>query len=266
LTKWEKRESKSEIKIVNQLRNFICLALSSLIIPSVLLSTMDGIFKYFQYKSMENMFIRVFTISSGSFFISYLVQYTFVGNAVDLLRLKEVSTFIWRKSKSQTPKQIQEAYNVFSFDSFFECSYVLSSLAIVLCYSVLSPMILVAGLVLLVFKYFVDHQKLLFSKEKDIYQLQCLIQLMVFVILFFQFMMLFFFMKTLGILSFHCFVLVVLFVSTFMYCHSIYKNFYLDDNDIILDKQNDNLKSNFSQEEIDEAYRNEQKIFEFMKE
>jgi hypothetical protein len=214
LTNWEKRESKSDIKRVVQLRNFICLALSSLIIPSVLLTTIDGIFKYFQYKSMENMFIRVFTISSGSFFISYLIQYTFVGNAFDLLRLKDVAIFIWRKSKSKTPKQIQEAYQVFTFDSFFECSYVLSSLAIVLSYSVLSPMILPAGFILLVFKYFVDHQKLQFSKEKDISQVQLLIQLTIFVILFFQFMMLIFFIKTVGILSFHCFGLSVLFVAT----------------------------------------------------
>eukprot|EP01080_Neovahlkampfia_damariscottae_P004112 gene4112-7398_t len=261
LTKWERRNSKSEIKRVIQIRNFICLILSSLIIPAMLLTTIDEILIYLQYQKFESIFIRMFNISSGSFFISYLIQYSLIGNSLDLLRLNDIFFYLYKHVKAKTPREMKESIETLQFDSFFEYSFNLSNFLIVICFSVLSPLVLPLGLFFFIFKYFVDHQKVTYSDEKDISQVKLLIQLILVIVLIFQLMMIIFFIKTVGILSFHVITLLVLFLITGLFCYGTNRNLNLKKTEILFDEV-DSLHDNFSKQEIEHAYESKSNIYD----
>ena len=59
--------------------------------------------------------LQMFLPGSGSFFVNYMLQATLLGNAFDLMHLRESIVLLWRTHRAVTPKEIEDAIKPFDF-------------------------------------------------------------------------------------------------------------------------------------------------------
>lgn len=168
---------------------FIYLLLSTLILPTMLLSSVSAIINYIlAFKNFWQALSNLFIPSSGTFFINYVLQKALLKNALDLIRIdmliyytiktrftKHTKLYIYyglccflpwcyhRHNKTVgkrylTPQKklyIAEFWWIALFTEW-EFPYILSIAAISLVYSVFSPIVLPASLLYFILKWYLD--------------------------------------------------------------------------------------------------------------
>lgn len=253
LTQWEGYETITETQRVSSLRIYIYLLFSTLILPSLLLTSLDGIIKYFQHQNLQSALIHMFSIASGAFFISYILQYALLGNTFDLIRIGDSLFHLYKKWVAITPRDHKESYQLPEIDTYTEYAYLISVLSIIMCYSVLSPLILPCGLFLFMYKYVVDRYNAIpTSKSRDYKQIRMVILFTLTNLLLFQVFTLLFMIKTVGFTSNQSILMIVLIMITLYFYGSNYFEKRKGKYDIFLDSSD--IYSKISKKEIEMAY------------
>src|SRR5690606_12205838 len=92
----------------NLLRLFIYFVLSTLVLPSLWLSSLEGIVNLLVSPSIQQ---HIFP-SNGAFFISLILQYALIGNMLDLLRIGDIIRYLWKSKNAITESEKREALEV----------------------------------------------------------------------------------------------------------------------------------------------------------
>jgi hypothetical protein len=189
LTHWEGWNSSNETDRMVAYRIYTFVVISSCILPSF--------------------------VSKPSYFFYYILQYTLLGNAFDLIRIGDVFTYLTSKYKAITPKDHMESYTVTSC-SIEEYPYLMSVVAIILMYSIYYPLIVPAGVVLLSFKYVVDRYNTIPNHTPIDYtsNLEMVRNFYIFNIILFELTMIAHVLKSIGFYSYHHFLLEIWFLFT----------------------------------------------------
>ncbi|KAL9642352.1 hypothetical protein ABK040_007350 [Willaertia magna] len=156
LTKYEKYKSYSHESRVYQLRLFIYLFLSTLLLPLFLLSSLDGILNYLQFQNFTKALDKIYLPQSGVFFINYCIQYALLGNFVDIVRLKDLMNFVYNSFKVATKEEIIKNSKIGKFDLPLEYAYLISFFGIIFIFGIFSPIIMCIGFIYFISKYIID--------------------------------------------------------------------------------------------------------------
>jgi hypothetical protein len=232
LTEMEGYRTYSRELLVKLFRLFIYLLLSTFILPSLLLTSLDGIIKYLQKDNVYAALQNIFLPSSGAFFLNYAIQYFLLGDFIDLLRLRDFFTYLYRKWTAVTPKERLNALKVGDFDLAMEYAYLISFFAIIVGYSVFSPFMLLVGFLYFLSKYLIDRHNITrlcnkndraqFKLTRDTYsyrqKTRLITHLVMLNVLVFECMMLLFFAKGGRQLYPHLIIMLTFLPCTFIYC------------------------------------------------
>eukprot|EP00761_Pharyngomonas_kirbyi_P006038 gb/GECH01006044.1/.p1 GENE.gb/GECH01006044.1/~~gb/GECH01006044.1/.p1 ORF type:complete len:938 (+),score=148.86 gb/GECH01006044.1/:1-2814(+) len=161
LTVFEKKRSKAAAGRATILRLYVYLIISTLILPSTLLTSVQAIVKSILENNLESGLRRMFLPESGAFFINFLIQYALLCNSVELLRLADLLRYLWKRYQAVTPEEREKALQISEFYYPIEYAYLIGLMAIMLAYSTFSPLILLVGVFHLIFKHCVDRHNLL---------------------------------------------------------------------------------------------------------
>jgi len=115
------------------------------------LSSLDNLFIYIKDKDNLNAAFRnMYLPSAGAFFINIIIQMTLLKNTEDIFSILELIKYVWVRfcctagiicRRALTHEELYEASTMLDFDLEKEYAIILSTLAIILSYSVLSPII-----------------------------------------------------------------------------------------------------------------------------
>lgn len=195
----------------------------------------------------------MFSVASGAFFISYILQYALLGNTFDLIRIGDTLFYLYKKYTAITPRDHQECSQLAEIDTYTEYSYLISVLAIIISYSVLSPLILPCGLFLLMFKYVVDRYNAIPTKKfRDYQQIRMIMLLMISNLLFFQFFTILFMVKAVGFGSNQSILILILFSATLYFYGKIFFEKPQGKYDIFLDTAD--IYTKIPEKDIEMAY------------
>jgi type III secretory pathway component EscS len=136
--------------------------MATLILPSLLLMTLDGIIIYLKDSYSINRALRkMFLPASGAFFINYILQNAILANTENLIRLEDIVIYIWKTRinlyrKPLTPAEKLKAASLIEFKFESEYARILSVFTIGLSFSLFSPIISICTILYLFIKYYVD--------------------------------------------------------------------------------------------------------------
>ncbi|KAA0184302.1 Transmembrane protein 63B [Fasciolopsis buskii] len=107
----------------------------------------------------------VFMPDNGAFFVNYVITSSFIGTALELVRLPELITYSCRIMcvRSQAEKAEVRKASQWEFDFGLYYAWTLCVFAVVTSYSLLCPLITPFGLTYLILKHFVDRYNLFFA-------------------------------------------------------------------------------------------------------
>lgn len=100
----------------------------------------------------------LFPVKIGAFFVNYTIQYAFLGNIMELMRISELLVYMWYMITARSRAEVDTAsrYVVWDFSIGIRYPRFLLIFAMVVTYSVSCPLITVAGLVYMVIKHLID--------------------------------------------------------------------------------------------------------------
>lgn len=100
----------------------------------------------------------LFPVKIGAFFVNYTIQYAFLGNIMELMRLPELLVYMWYMMTARSRAEVDTAsrYVVWDFSIGVRYPRFLLIFAMVVTYSVSCPLITVAGLVYMGIKHLID--------------------------------------------------------------------------------------------------------------
>jgi len=175
LTKIEKHLFYSQESRVYLLRLFIYLLLSTLVLPVLLLTSLDGVIRYFEgSEDWKAALDRLFLPQSGAFFLNYVIQYTLLGGFVDIIRLRDLVMYLYLRFKSVTEEEKEKAATISEFDLPMEYGYLISFFGIIFTFSVFTPLVLPVGFFYFLMKHIIDRyniQRLCSKNDKARYKL-----------------------------------------------------------------------------------------------
>ncbi|EFC37276.1 transmembrane protein [Naegleria gruberi] len=158
-----KYDSNQEYKRIYLLRKYFYMVLTILVMPSLWLSSMDGIVNYIKTEeNFQEMLANIFLPASGALMVSTAIQYALIGNLDDLIRTEDAFWYIWktklspyRKAKSPLEK-LRAATDQFYFSVDTNYAKILAVFTLCMCYSVFIPIILPCGLFYMMMKHWID--------------------------------------------------------------------------------------------------------------
>jgi hypothetical protein len=165
MSEFSKYRSKSRYNRKLMSRMYIYLVLSTLLMPSMLLTSFDAVLTYLKDKeNIRQMFTKAFVPASGAFFINYVIQSALLKNFGDIIRVVNILNFVWgvKHWPYTTPKEVLKACELSEFYFEYEYPYMISVLAMVLCYSVFCPVILFMGLAYMILKHLIDRYVIMY--------------------------------------------------------------------------------------------------------
>jgi len=175
LTVAQKRLSHSSTQRKVEERIYFYLIMSILILPSMALVSVDGVFRYFGgTENITAMFANAFVPSSGAFFINYVLHKALLGNTLALYKIGGLIVYflqtrftsrIWRKTplaRFISPIERFQAAERSELELGLEYANIHLIATLVLTYCVFQPIILVCGLLYFLYKYFVDRYTILY--------------------------------------------------------------------------------------------------------
>jgi hypothetical protein len=131
----------------------------------MLLTGFDAVITYLKDgHQLRTMFRKMFLPASGAFFLNYVLQCVLLKNFNDIIRVVNVFKYIWgmRSWPNITPKERLQACELSEFYFEYEYPYMINVIAMTLCYSVFTPLILIFGLAYLVVKHLVDRYVIMY--------------------------------------------------------------------------------------------------------
>lgn len=136
---------------------YLFLLLMVIIWPSLGLASLKALFLMMINKG-DFPWNCLFPVKIGSFFVNHTIQYAFLGNIMELLRLPELLVYLWYMAKARSRAEVDTAsrYVVWDFSIGIRYPRFLLIFAMVVTYSVSCPLITVAGLVYMVIKHLID--------------------------------------------------------------------------------------------------------------
>ncbi|EFC40403.1 predicted protein [Naegleria gruberi] len=281
LTRFEKYKSYSEESSVYLLRLFIYVVLSTLILPVLLLTSLDGVIRYFEQFShsvsgsgdsnWQALFDYLFLPQSGAFFINYTIQYSLLGCFVDMIRLKDLIIYFYLRFKSVTEEEKENATKISEFDLPLEYGYMIAFFGIILTFSVFVPLILPIGFFYFIVKHLIDRyniSRLCSKNDKARYKLspditsyrernKLIVQMTFFCIIFAQFYVMLFFAKSGDVTFIHLFLMCLLLILSIVY--ALYWNIHYKTKFNPLDSNNNQLihSTFYSQDEELSIFNNQ---------
>jgi len=156
-------DSKQEYGRIYILRKYVYVVLTILVLPSLWLSSVDGIVNYIKtQEDFQRMLSLMFLPSSGALMLSTVMQFALISNMDDLLRLEDACFYIWktklsfyRKAKSPLEK-LKATCNQSSFSVDTNYAKMLAVFTLVMTYAVFIPLILPCGLFYMMMKHMID--------------------------------------------------------------------------------------------------------------
>jgi hypothetical protein len=192
LSSVERYKSRSKVTRVNLLRLYVYLCLTTLskylvlyfllfvVLPSLLQVSIDSIIQYTIKNDVTDIFYNLFLPAAGVFFVCYTLQYVLLGNTLDVLRITSFFKYLYRSfckllqiqyilnnQDAITQEEKEEALHVAEFDTGFEYSFLISFFAIIVAYSVFSPLMLAIGLAYSISKYVIDRHNITILCDKN---------------------------------------------------------------------------------------------------
>ncbi|KAL0487925.1 hypothetical protein AKO1_015185 [Acrasis kona] len=150
---------------------FAYLILSTLVLPSLLLTSVDAVIEFFVINRNKNVtvaFAKLFVPSNGAFFINYVLQRAILSNTIEMLQISSMVLYFWytrlssdkyagaKLYRPMTPGEKLKAAEITDLRIEQEYGYICSVVGIGLCFGVFSPLILPACLLYLFVKHISD--------------------------------------------------------------------------------------------------------------
>jgi len=175
-------------------KTYCLLLFMTLILPTLGLTSINLLFQWFN--DSQNIKWRCVS-DNGAFFIKYVTTFSWIGTALDLLRLPDLFLYllkiVWARSAIERHDVRQQVALEFNYG--VEYAWILSMFTITLSFSVVCPLITPFGLLYMIIKHLVDRYNLYFGYiptkvDKRIHKTAVTIAIGSFIIL--QFCILFF--------------------------------------------------------------------------
>ncbi|KAL9644281.1 hypothetical protein ABK040_005742 [Willaertia magna] len=158
LTHSEPHSSKSATERILTKRIYIYLILSTLILPSLWISSITGSFTYIARKGASYLFGRLYVDSTASFFVNYVLHLLFLKNLNDYLLVKDfVTYYVVNKFRPLSCLEKFKSSLLSGITISTEFGSILSALTILMFYSIYSPVIMIFGFLFFIVKFYIDH-------------------------------------------------------------------------------------------------------------
>jgi hypothetical protein len=120
----EKQWKKSALDKSMMIKLFVFLSMMILILPSLGLTSIEGFLRWFfesEDGATQNSRVRwmcVFLPDNGAFFVNYIITSTFIGEAIELLRLADLVFYIYIivTAKSTVERSVIRHVRIFKYD------------------------------------------------------------------------------------------------------------------------------------------------------
>jgi len=167
LTKTENLKTYSEFRRILMVRVSVFLFFNTLILPILALASISGVITYFAgSKNVLDTFSKIFVPESGALFINFILNKTLWGLYFTLVHLVPLLLYIaktafsnknWGKRRRRiSPGKVLNSVEAYFFNVETEYALSISVLAIVVCFGLYSPFILLVGLLFFILRYYVD--------------------------------------------------------------------------------------------------------------
>ena len=145
-------------------KTFTLLLFMVLVLPTLGLTSINALIEELGSKGDHNVKWRCIS-DNGAFFLKYVTTCSFIGTALDLLRLPDLFLYILRTlwSRSSAERLAVRMRAAFEFDYGVQYAWILALFTVTICYSVVCPLISIFGLVYLVLKHIVDRYNIYFG-------------------------------------------------------------------------------------------------------
>jgi hypothetical protein len=170
---YSKRTTFSSMQRRVILRNYVFLVGSTVFLPSILMVSADGVIQYFSgTNDLRNGFQKLFIVSSGTFFITLLLQKALLKNSLHLFRLGSLFSYMYKIRFSQnfwlkvpilnkyyrylTPKAKLKIVENDSVRVEKEYSFMNWILVVTFIYGLYSPYVWLCSLGFFLYKYYAD--------------------------------------------------------------------------------------------------------------
>lgn len=148
-------------------KTFAFLILMVLILPSFGLASAQAFLEY-TISGKQDIRVRwgcIFLPENGAFFVNYVITSAFLGTSLELIRFPELFMYALRMlwTRSAAEKVTAQGKLVYEFQYGVQYAWVLTTLSIVLAYSITCPLVTPFGLLYIIFKHLVDRYNIFFA-------------------------------------------------------------------------------------------------------
>ncbi|ESO83507.1 hypothetical protein LOTGIDRAFT_133162, partial [Lottia gigantea] len=151
-------------------KTFIFLIFMVLILPSLGLTSAKTLFEWFILDKGKGLRWQcIFLAGNGAFFVNYVITSAFIGSALELIRFSELFTYSLRLLFTRSAAERSAVKKSVLWDFQYGCQYawMLCVFTIIVCYSILCPLIVPFGLVYMIFKHMVDRYNIYFAYKES---------------------------------------------------------------------------------------------------
>ncbi|CAF1019943.1 unnamed protein product [Rotaria sordida] len=172
----EKQWKKSKLEKSMMIKLFVFLLMMILILPSLGLTSIEGFLRWV-FQSDEDpthsgriRWMCVFLPDNGAFFVNYIITSTFIGAAIELLRLPDLISYIYTIAtvKSTAERTVIRHSLQFPFRFGVQYAWTAAVFSVILAYSIICPLITPIGLIYMLIKRAVDKYNLVFVYDTEI--------------------------------------------------------------------------------------------------
>lgn len=156
ITQISKYKTKSKFERVLLTRVYTYLMITYLLLPALLLTSIDGIIQYLKNDNIIKMFETIFLPSNGAFFVNFMIQFTLLKNFQDLVRFGDIIYYLYYYIFAYTIKEQYFAAEAPFFLFSIEYAFMLTILAIIFSFGLFSPLIMIFGTCFFLVKHLFD--------------------------------------------------------------------------------------------------------------
>ncbi|KAK3554684.1 hypothetical protein QTP70_032664, partial [Hemibagrus guttatus] len=140
-----------------------------LLLPSLGLSSLDVFFRWlFDQTFLDKATVRfecVFLPDNGAFFVNYVIASSFIGNALDLLRIPGLLMYMIRLclARSTAERRNVKRHQAYEFQFGAAYAWLMNVFTVVMTYSITCPIIVPFGLMYMLLKHLVDRYNMYYA-------------------------------------------------------------------------------------------------------
>lgn len=147
-------------------KTFILLLFMVLVLPTLGLTSINALLEWLNTKDNSSILIKWTCVSdNGAFFLKYVTTCSFIGTALDLLRLPDLLLYVIKMlySRSSAERLAVRMQAAFEFDYGVQYAWILTVFTVTLSFSVVCPLITPFGLTYMILKHLVDRYNIYFA-------------------------------------------------------------------------------------------------------